>query len=154
MRGRRNNPLLVVTLAALVVGCGTTQIIANDPQAIITVDGVPVGRGVGSVRQTGFPGSAQVSAKTEDGRTTHQTIRRSFGWPAGVLGLFTYGVCFLACWQYPDAVLVNLPPVRVEAAKGWEAPDASSPGADPWLRPPPGWRPAPEPAAPVAPPPP
>ena len=92
MRRLLKTALLLGILATLSAGCGTTQIIASDPQAFITVDGVPVGRGVASVQKTGLPGTVQVSAKTEDGRRAFQSMSRSFGWPAGVFGFFTYGV--------------------------------------------------------------
>jgi len=140
--------LLLGTLAASSAGCGTTQILANDPQALITVDGVPVGRGVASVQKTGLPGTVQVWAKTEDGRSTVQSMSRSFGWPAGLLGFITYGVCFFACWQYPDMIYLALPsPPRLEAPGGWAAPGAPMQNMDPWLLPPPAWQPAAKPAA-------
>ena len=147
--------LLLGTLATLSVGCGTTQIIASDPQAFITVDGVTVGRGVASVQKTGLPGTVQVSAKTEDGRRAFQAMSRSFGWPAGLLGFFTYGVCFFACWQYPDMVYLALPsPPQLDASGGWGAPYSPPQNSDPWLQPPPGWQPATKPAALVPAPPP
>jgi hypothetical protein len=151
MRRWLNHTLLLGSLATFAVGCGTTQIIASDPQASITVDGVPVGRGMASVQKTGLPGSVQVTAKTEDGRSTRQTMSRSFGWTAGLLGFVTYGVCFIACWQYPDVLMVNLPaPARVDSGSGWDAPGTPSQNSDPWLLPPPGWQPATKPAAPVS----
>ena len=55
----------------------------------------------------------------------------------------TYGVCAIACWEYPDTVLVMLPaPASTFGAFG-------GPG-DPWLQPPPAWQPK---AGPPAPPP-
>jgi hypothetical protein len=151
------NTLLLATLATLSVGCGTTQIIASDPQAFITVDGVTVGRGVASVQKTGVPGTVQVSAKTEDGRRAVQPMSRSFGWTAGLLGFITYGACFIACWQYPDMVYLVLPsPPRLDAPDGWNAPGSPMQNSDPWLLPPPGWQPAikPAPLVPAPPPPP
>jgi hypothetical protein len=140
--------LLLATLATLSVGCGTTQIIASDPQAFITVDGMTVGRGVASVQKTGMPGTVQVSAKTEDGRRAVQPMSRAFGWTAGLLGFFTYGACFIACWQYPDMVYLVLPsPPRLDAPGGWNAPSSPMQNLDPWLLPPPGWQPATKPAA-------
>jgi hypothetical protein len=132
--------LLLGTLATLSAGCGTTQIIASDPQALITVDGVTVGRGVASVQKTGLPGTVNVSAKTEDGRSAVQPMRRAFGWPAGLLGFITYGACFIACWQYPDMVYLALPSSpSADAPGGWNAPGGRS--QDPWLVPPPSWQP-------------
>jgi len=150
MRRWLNHTLLLGSLVTVLVGCGTTQIIASDPQASITVDGVPLGRGMASVQKTGLPGSVLVTAKTEDGRSSHQIMSRSFGWTAGVLGFVTYGVCFFACWQYPDMLMVTLPsPTRVERGSGWNAPGSPLENSDPWLLPPPGWQPATKPAAPV-----
>ena len=143
MLGFCKTALLLVALAALPVGCGTTQIVASDPLAVITVDGVPSGRGVASVQKTGLPGTVRVSAKTEDGRSAVQPMSRSFGWTAGLLGFITYGVCFFACWQYPDMVYLALPsPPRLGAPGGWDAPGSPGWNQDPWLMPPPGWQPA------------
>lgn len=141
--------LLLGALAALSAGCGTTQIVASDPQAFISVDGVPVGRGQAVVQKTGWPGTAHVLAKTDDGRTAVQPMRREFGWTAGLLGIFTYGICFFACWQYPDMLYVALPPPpRLGASAGWDAPPGQT--QDPWLVPPPSWQPATKPAAPAS----
>jgi hypothetical protein len=132
---------LATLSATLSAGCGTTQIVASDPQAFIAVDGVPVGRGVASVKKNGLPGTSIVTAKTEDGRRADQPMSRSFGWTAGLLGFITYGVCFFACWEYPDMVYLVLPsPPRLDIRSGWDAP--GGPAQDPWLLPPPSWQPA------------
>jgi len=133
------------SLVALVslAGCGTTQIIASDPQALILVDGQPLGRGMASVGQTGLPGTVQVVAKTEDGRSVTQPMSRSFGWTAGLLGFVTYGVCFFACWQYPGALYLALPTPLAPYAPdsvGWNTPGASRAFQDPWTTPPEGWQ--------------
>ena len=139
-------PLAV--LAALFAGCGTTQIVASDPQAFISVDGVMVGRGMASVEKTGLPGTVHVVAKTDDGRVAIQPMRREFGWTAGLLGFVTYGVCFFACWQYPDSLYMVLPsPPRLNTPGGWDAPPAQT--QDPWLVAPPSWQPATKPTPPA-----
>jgi hypothetical protein len=138
--------LLLATLAGLSAGCGTTQIIASDPQAFITVDGVTLGRGMASMQKTGLPETANVMAKTEDGRRAIQPMSRSFGWTAGLLGFFTSGICFFACWQYPDTLYVVLPsPPRLDVpgSGGWNTPGGPGQYQDPWLLQPSGWQ-APE----------
>ncbi len=141
--------LVAVLAVLLTAGCGTTQIVANDPQARIWVDGEFVGRGHGEVRKVGFPGSAHVLAKTDDGRIVNQSMKRSFGWTAGLLGFLTYGVCFIACWEYPNALYVDLP-ARPAMGPGFGGPEPGS-APDPWLVPAPGWRdPAPSLPAPAA----
>lgn len=130
--------MTIAVLATLSVGCGTTQIVASEPWAVITIDGVPAGRGHATVQKTGFPGTAHVSARTDDGRVAHLPLRREFGWTAGLLGFITYGVCFIACWQYPDTLYVTLPPLaQPGGAPPWGG--APRPMQDPWLVPPPSW---------------
>jgi len=137
-----NLALVAGALAVLATssGCATTSIYASEPGAQILVDGAPVGRGMASVNQTGFPGSVQVTAKTDDGRTVNQTMSRSFGWTAGLLGFITYGVCFIACWQYPSALYLALPPPAADPfGSGFAnpgAPGAPRTAVDPWLSPP------------------
>jgi len=54
MIGFCKTALLLATLAGLSAGCGTTQIVASDPRALITVDGANVGRGMATVQKTGL----------------------------------------------------------------------------------------------------
>lgn len=154
---------LLLSMALATAGCGTTTIVSNDRQARIWVDGQMVGRGTGTITKRGPFGDAQVLVKTPDGRRVVHTISRSFTAATLVLGLVTYGVCLLACWEYPDSLVVqfdqpNGGPASVAPRSSWEwtGEGASGPGVDPWLQPPPGWRPSTptpgeQPAAPAAP---
>ena len=118
-----------VLVLLLLTGCGTTTIYTTDAHSTIWVDGVQVGHGHAEVRKRGLPGTSDVQVRTEDGRSVRQSMSRSFtGWTA-LLGLVTYGVGLFACWEYPDAVFVD---VGQPAASGYGAPD-------PWLTPPAGW---------------
>ncbi len=129
--------LLVSTAAS--GGCGTTQIFTTDPSARVVADGRPLGRGQGQLTRRGFPGSTNVVARTDDGRQGELRIRREFTGMTMLMGLFTYGVCLVACWEYPDTVLVPVPP---PAGGHGPAPAGAPPAAiDPWLVPPAGWQP-------------
>jgi hypothetical protein len=136
---RRGSALVLLSLMAASAGCGTTQIVTTDPSARVVADGRTLGRGQGQLTRRGFPGSTNVVARTDDGRQGELVLRRQFTALTLVLGLFTYGVCLVACWEYPDTVMVPLPP----PASGYPAaPGAAPPAAvDPWLQPPPGWQP-------------
>jgi hypothetical protein len=132
---------LLVT-AALLAACGTTHVVPTDPGARIYVDGELVGKGVGAVHQRGLPGSSQVLVTTDDGRRQQQSISRSFTIVTFLLGFITYGVCWVACWEYPDSVIVNLPPATGGyLTSGPADPRApAGPAADPWLQAPAGWQ--------------
>jgi hypothetical protein len=132
--------------ALAIAGCGTTSIFTTDPTAKIVVDGQPVGRGRAEIGQTGFPVSSTVLVVTEDGRRETLVIDRHFTGTTFVLGLFTYGICLIACWQYPDTVFVPLPVAPM--GYGLAAPVPY----DPWLAPPPA-SPQSSPPPPPAPPP-
>jgi hypothetical protein len=121
-------------------GCGTTNIYTTDPGARVVADGVTLGRGQGQLTRRGFPGSTSVVVKTDDGRQAETVVRRQFTGLTLLLGFFTYGVCLLACWEYPDTVFVPLPG---GAAPGYGPAPAgvAPPAVDPWLQPPPGWQP-------------
>jgi hypothetical protein len=128
------NRFLVSALPVLglaIAGCGTTDIITTDPGARIVVDGVLVGRGQGEITQTGLPESSTVAVVSEDGRRETRVIHRRFTGTTLLLGMFTDGICLIACWQYPDTVFMPLP---------GGAPTAYGQGApacyDPWRQPP------------------
>ncbi len=131
------------SIAALLLaslGCGTTQIVTAEPTASIFVDGRSVGQGRATIDKRGTPGSARVLVKAPDGRTRESVIQRNFTGFTLLAGLFTYGICLAACWEYPDTVFVALPlPPPVAPS-----PTADAPGADPWTIPPPGWHRSPE----------
>jgi hypothetical protein len=140
MRAVRRPAALIAAAALLAAsGCGTTYVIPSEPRARVYVDGEMVGHGQGTIRQRGLPGSAQVLVMTEDGRRKQQSVSRSFTVVTFLLGFITYGVCWVACWEYPGSVAVALP----APAGGFAAQSGASGagGVDPWLQPPPGWHP-------------
>jgi hypothetical protein len=148
--------VVLAAVAASASGCGTTHVLTQDATARVYVDGAMVGKGHGTVSQRGFPGSAHLLAKSEDGRRKSATVSRSFTGVTLLLGFVTSGICWIACWEYPSSVVLDLPPAPGTAgaapAGGLGVP-ATTPGVDPWLQPPPGWRPRGEAAAPEPPPP-
>ncbi len=119
-----------------VSGCGTTHIYTTEPGARVLADGRALGRGTGELTRRGFPGSTKVVVKTEDGRQGETVVRREFTALTLVLGFVTYGVCLLACWEYPDTVFVPLPGGIPTPGYG-NTPAAAT--VDPWLQPPPDW---------------
>jgi hypothetical protein len=125
--------------ATLVAGCGTTNIYTSDPGARVIADGQTLGRGQGQLTRRGFPSSTQVVVKTDDGRQGELRIRREFTGVTFLMGLFTYGVCLVACWEYPDTVFIPLPGGTTPGYG--PAPVGAPPAVDPWLTPPPGWHP-------------
>jgi len=131
----------VLLLAAAVAGCGTTQITTSDPGARIFVDGEYVGRGRGEVTRRGPPGRATVLVRTDGGERAQATMRRSFGVTTFLLGLVSYLVCWVACWEYPESLYVSLP--QHHPGPSWGG------GVDPWLQPPAGWTPPAASAAPA-----
>jgi hypothetical protein len=136
-RGGSRLPALVL-LGALASGCGTTNIYTSDPSARVMAEGQTLGRGSGQLTRRGFPGSTQVVVKTDDGRQGEVQVRRQFTALTLVMGLFTYGICLVACWEYPDTVFVPLP-----GAAGGNTPAGAPAAVDPWLVPPAGWQPPP-----------
>jgi hypothetical protein len=132
----RRGPALL--LLAAVSGCGTTTIISGDPAALIVADGRVLGRGHGELGRRGAPGSTVVIARSDDGRQQTQRVSRQFTFTTLVAGLLTDGICLIACWEYPETV--HLPAPAAFETLG------SATGGDPWLTPPPGWRPRGAPA--------
>jgi hypothetical protein len=142
---RRGPALLLLLSMAGSAGCGTTQVLTTEPTARVVADGQTLGRGQGRLTRRGFPGSTNVVARTDDGRQGELLVRREFTALTLVLGLVTYGVCLIACWEYPDTVMIPLPPAP---GAGYPAPPGTAPAGiapagpvDPWLQPPAGWTP-------------
>lgn len=125
-------------LFAGTTGCLTTRVVASDPTATVWVDG-RASTGEARLAQLGPPHHARILVRTADGRTVQAELSRT---PATALAwsLYTGGLCLLVCWSYPARVEVAVP----RAASSWDA----DPEDDPWLRPPPGWRPPERPADP------
>lgn len=137
---RPGHLLLAASLA--LSGCGTVRVVTNDPEARIHVDGVVEGRGEAKVNRWGFPRSAEVVVKAPDGRTARAEMKRSFRWATFFLGWITYGICWIACWGYPEELAVPLEARPATPRSDWEPG-----GRDLWMEPPPGWQ-----APPTAPP--
>ena len=130
---------LIATVALLLAcglasSCGTTTIYTTDPGARVIAEGRTLGRGQGQLSRRGFPGSTTVVVRTDDGRQAEAVVRREFTGITLLMGLFTYGVCLVACWEYPDTVFVPLSGVAAPTYQGTPA------AVDPWLQPPPGWQ--------------
>ena len=144
MKSTRNTlPTLAVAIAlasAAATGCGTTTIMTNEPSARIFADGQMLGKGQAELTQRGTPGSTTVIVKTDDGRHAQQVISRKFTGFTFLTGLFTYGICFFACWEYPGSVMVPLAPAPAHDPSLGPAP-AGEGAVDPWLQPPQGWKP-------------
>lgn len=130
---RRAVCLLLATILLAGTGCGTVVVTSTDPTARLYAGGRMLGRGTGELRRRGTPESTTITAISEDGRRAQTIARREFTGVTFLAGLFTYGICLIACWEYPSVVLVDLPPAA--------APHQSEYGSDPWLIPPPGWQP-------------
>lgn len=125
-------------LLALASGCGSTQVLTDDPQARIYADGRMIGKGRGELPLRGFPGSTTVVVASEDGRRESTQVKRQFTAATFVLGLFTYGICLVTCWEYPGMVFVPIAPGVPSASSSWQSGQAP---VDPWLQPPAGYQP-------------
>jgi hypothetical protein len=133
MRGRYFLP--AVALAAALGGCGTMRVTAADPSARLYAGGRMLGKGTGEIKRRGMPESTTITAVTEDGRRSQTVAKREFTAFTFFTGLFTYGICMFACWEYPSDIFIAVPPQPSYQGVGAGNPD------DLWLRPPAGWQP-------------
>jgi hypothetical protein len=148
MRARYLLPM--VALATALAGCGTMQVTAADPSARLYAGGRMLGRGHGEIKRRGTPETTIIIARTDDGRRSQTTVKREFTAFTFFTGLFTYGICLFACWEYPSAVFVALPAQTAEPNQSTPAGNAD----DLWLSPPAGWQPKGETSQATPPPPP
>jgi hypothetical protein len=151
---RTRNSIVGLAVAISLGGCGTMRITAADPNAQLFAGGRPLGRGTGEISRRGMPGSTTIIAVSPDGRRGQTTARREFTAFSFITGMFTYGICMFACWEYPSDVYVPLPAQPASPGLGTQQLQQLD---DLWLNPPPGWTPpkaktpAPGPAVPTAP---
>ncbi|MGB8933283.1 MAG: hypothetical protein WCC48_18715, partial [Anaeromyxobacteraceae bacterium] len=112
----RSAPVLLAMGLAL-AGCATTTIVTNDKAARIYADGAFLGKGEVQLHgRTGFPRSMDVTVKTPYAKVDRR-VDRKFTGTTFVLGLFTYMTGWLWGWQYPENVVIMLPP-RSEGVEG------------------------------------
>jgi hypothetical protein len=142
-------PALVLATGLVTSGCGTASVMSTDPTARLYAGGRMLGKGTGQLQRRGLPGSTVVVAVSEDGRRSQTIAKREFTAFTFVTGLFTYGVCLIACWEYPSVILVGPPPTPYAGHPGGYPPaQGAFAGPDPWLQPPAGWQPK-EPVTPA-----
>ena len=139
--------LLAATLVAG-AGCGTVTVTSNDLTARLYAGGRMLGRGTGELQRRGTPEKTTIIAVSEDGRRAQTVVKREFTGVTLLGGLLTYGICLIACWEYPSVVLVAFPPLapyQDAFGQAYEPPHeqgayGSAWGNDPWMQPPPGWQ--------------
>jgi hypothetical protein len=133
----RFNLTIALALSLLApFGCGTTQVMTDDPTARIWANGQMIGRGHGELQKRGSWETTSLMVRAEDGRQQVTTVKRSITGLTVVGAIFTYGLCLLFCWEYPDTVWASLP----SRQGGFNYADGGG-GGDPWMTPPPGWQP-------------
>ncbi len=142
-------PLTLVLSVMASVGCGTSQVLTDEPTARIWANGRMIGKGHGEIQQYGMWETTSILVKAEDGRQQTTTVNRKITGVTVLGALITYGTCLLFCWSYPDTIWASLP---ARAGSPYGTPAGAG---DPWLLPPPGWQPrTPPTASPAIPPPP
>lgn len=140
--------LSTVMIASLLVGaagCGTMTVTSADPTARLYARGRMLGKGTGEIKRRGTPETTVITAVSEDGRRSQAVAKREFTGFTFLTGLFTYGICLFACWEYPSAVFVPAAPAvaggSFSVGPGGAAGEAGAqPANDPWLSPPAGWQ--------------
>ncbi|HEY0711420.1 MAG TPA: hypothetical protein VGF45_02010 [Polyangia bacterium] len=138
---RRFACVLAITLAAS--GCGTVTVMSADPSARLYAGGRVLGQGSGQLTRRGLPETTTIVAVSHDGQRAQAVVKREFTAVTFLTGLLTYGVCLIACWEYPSVVMVGPPPVPYghHPASFYPPPPAGAGAPDPWMQPPPGWQP-------------
>lgn len=136
----------VILLAALVAGCGRTQIVAQDSGARIHADDVYLGTGRAEITRTGVSSTVRLRVEYPSGAVETRKVEREITGVSVVVGLFTYLTGLIWAQQYPERVEFPADPGSVGSA--WDV----APESNPWLQPNPSIvrLPAkPEPAMPV-----
>ncbi len=105
----------ILILAIIISGCGTTDIYVPHSDVDIYINNVQKGKGTAEITRTGVPKKKHITAKYEGQLVGEKTIKRKFNLLTGIVGLYTYGIGLIFCWQYPNTVYV---PVDTEIIYG------------------------------------
>lgn len=115
--------VFVLILMILVSACGTTQLISNNPDAEIYVNGYLKGKGIAGIQRTGPPSRIKVEARLNGETIGNIDGKRHITILSILVGVYTYGIGFFFTWKYPDMIVI---PVRNTENKGWSDENAKS----------------------------
>ncbi len=115
------------------VGCGTTDIMVNNSNVDIYINGAHKGKGSVAIKRTGPPKKAHIKAKYKGYLVGETTIKRKMTSSTAIIGLFSYGLGLVFCWQYPDFLVVAIKNEMMEQM------DSVQGGKNIWMAPPGKW---------------
>ncbi|MEP4533117.1 MAG: hypothetical protein ABJ004_08520 [Cyclobacteriaceae bacterium] len=125
-----------LALLLLITSCGTTRIIANNPEADIYINNLKKGEGEVEIKRMGPPQKMKIYAEYYGSKSSERQIKREFDLSTLVLGLYTYGIGFAFGWRYPKEVFLQSTPIEIHPTDGS---DVITNEVSPWLRPPRIW---------------
>jgi hypothetical protein len=99
---------ILFLLPLIFAGCGTTQIVCNNADASIYVNGMMKGRGSAQITRMGPPKKVYIEARYNGDIIGSLDIRRSFDWATCCVGYFTYGIGLIFAWRFPETVIIPL----------------------------------------------
>ncbi len=105
MKTRLQIFLPIILLAILVSSCGTTQLMVDNKNADIYVDGQKVGKGIAEIQRMGLPQKANISAKYHGQEVGSMVIKRKFDGVTCMVAYFA-GVAAIFAFRYPALVMI------------------------------------------------
>jgi hypothetical protein len=128
----KNLVILFACLALFFTSCGTTQIVCNNADASIYVNGMMKGHGSTSITRMGPPKKIQIEARYNGDLIGSMDAHRNFDWATCCVGYFTYGIGLVFAWRFPETIII---PLKQNIQN-----DQNIPGGSVWDLPPGDWK--------------
>jgi hypothetical protein len=121
--------LLSLLFACWLIGCATTRITSEDPQAEIFLDDHFIGVGETEVERIGPPHRAQLEARKGSHVIGQEPMARSFTFKTLLWGMCSYYTGWYWGWYYPENVRIATTRTDISTA------EASRKAESPWSNP-------------------
>jgi len=121
-------PLFI--LIVLLSSCGSTQLLVDNKDVSIYVDGENLGKGSAEIRRTGIPKKINITAKYQSKEVGSLQLKRKFDLVTFITGYFTYGIGFIFAWRFP--AVVTIPTNELDKSRKSKSIWLEPPGSGNW----------------------
>lgn len=92
-------------LSILLLSC-STQLIVQNPDINIRVNGQFKGKGTAEISRMGAPRKIHITTDYNGVETGDMYLRRKFDYVSVLLTIYTYGAGIFFSWRYPETVFI------------------------------------------------
>ncbi len=113
--------ILLIVMSTLLMSCGTTQLVVNNSDVDIYINGAKSGKGTATMTRSGPPKSVKVEAKYDGVLVGSKIVKRRFTGVTCLVGYLTYGIGLFTAWQYPETVVIPIKDISsIKTGSCWD----------------------------------